>query len=135
MDDDSARRKLDEFLNRYSSRDERLSKIANLVRYLDGDPENVKPLDIVPLDEYERRFLAVEAILRTQRRNTGSEWYQFTRVQFSAMMAMPLASLERFSKGDLTTAYCLPHVEPILKRCKYVLLSLTQVHTTNRHQS
>ncbi|KAH6975372.1 hypothetical protein BKA56DRAFT_733646 [Ilyonectria sp. MPI-CAGE-AT-0026] len=60
MDDDGTRRKLDEFLKRYSSRDERLSKIANLFRYLDGDPENVKPLDIVPLDEYERHFLAVE---------------------------------------------------------------------------
>lgn len=60
MDDESARRKLDEFLNRYAIRDERLSKIANLFRYLDGDPENVKPLDIFPLDEYERRFLALE---------------------------------------------------------------------------
>lgn len=135
MDDESAKEKLVAFLNRYSSSDERPSKIANLVRYLDSDPSYEKPIDLVPLDQYERRLLALDTILQLQRKVTGSEGWQFTRLQFSVLMMMPLASLESFSQTVMVANLCLQHFEPVLKRCKYVLLSLAQVYTTDRHQS
>ncbi|KAL6410089.1 hypothetical protein AUP68_06499 [Ilyonectria robusta] len=105
MDDDEfLDGKVRRFLEYYSGRHEHGSKINNLVRLLDGRPDHVKPLDLVPMDELEQRLLAIEKLLQRLKPTTpaGGPFLEsnFTALQTAVLLMMPLASLQTVSRSQ-----------------------------------
>ncbi|KAH6955654.1 hypothetical protein BKA56DRAFT_563545 [Ilyonectria sp. MPI-CAGE-AT-0026] len=96
--------KVRRFLEYYSGRHEQDSKIDNLVRVLDGRPDHVKPLDLVPMDELEQRLLAIEKLLPRLIPATPGEGLfpdsNFTALQTAVLLMMPLASLQATSRSQ-----------------------------------
>lgn len=55
-DDEVMDEKFQRFLGHYFDQPEHTSKINNLVRFLNGQPDYLKPLDLVPIDNLEQRL-------------------------------------------------------------------------------
>ncbi|KAH7002261.1 hypothetical protein EDB80DRAFT_894357 [Ilyonectria destructans] len=95
------------FLEYYSGRQEQDSKIDNLVRLLDGRPDYVKRFDLVPMDDFEQRLLAIEKLReRLIAPTPGSGLLSnsnFTALQTAVLLMMPLTSLQATSQLPHTT--------------------------------
>lgn len=130
MDDDEfLDGKVRRFLEYYSGRHEHGSKINNLVRLLDGRPDHVKPLDLVPMDELEQRLLAIEKLLERLKPTTpaGGPFLEsnFTALQTAVLLMMPLASLQTVSRSQSRniTALQLRDLNELFDCCKYILFT------------
>ncbi|KAF7550901.1 hypothetical protein G7Z17_g5409 [Cylindrodendrum hubeiense] len=113
MDDEAVREKVAKFLERHSNQPESASRITNLIRYLDGRPDYLEPLDLVPRDEIEQRLLEIEKILSEQRKMRPNPEWHFTSLQISVLMMMPLSALQARPRDDFVLRLNLDHLEPI----------------------
>ncbi|KAK7408866.1 hypothetical protein QQX98_008989 [Neonectria punicea] len=68
--------------------------LSQVTEFIQSRPNFQQPVDLVPMDEYERRLIAIETILNFQRVVRNDRDWQLSALQFSVLLGMPLAVLE-----------------------------------------
>ncbi|KAF4966723.1 hypothetical protein FZEAL_10624, partial [Fusarium zealandicum] len=100
--DASLRRLLEGYLEGAETRP---ARSAQLRRMAEAPPVWRKPVDLMPMEEYERRLLAMEKMLENLRLFLGNPEYQFSAVQFSMLLVWSLPILENPPSVQVVFAY------------------------------
>ncbi|KAJ4182320.1 hypothetical protein NW767_013901 [Fusarium falciforme] len=91
-----------EFAEHYKDQPEVVQWARNLLAWR---PDYQRPTQLVPLEDYQRRLEAIERIRRDQRATRSDTSWEFSALQFSVLILMPLQDLEDFTSRDSPAMY------------------------------
>ena len=91
-----------EFAQHYKDQPQLVQYVRNL---LASRPAYQRPTELVPMLEYERRLEAIKEIRKGQRDIRSEPSWQFSALQFSVLIQMPLQDLEDFTGRDSPAMY------------------------------
>ncbi|KAJ4217068.1 hypothetical protein NW759_009017 [Fusarium solani] len=91
-----------EFAQHYKDQPQLVQYVRNL---LASRPAYQRPTELVPMLEYERRLEAIKEIRKGQRDIRSEPSWQFSALQFSVLIKMPLQDLEDFTGRDSPAMY------------------------------
>lgn len=91
-----------EFAEHYKDQPEVVQWARNLLAWR---PDYQRPTQLVPLEDYQRWLEAIERIRRDQRATRSDTSWEFSALQFSVLILMPLQDLEDFTSRDSPAMY------------------------------